>query len=520
MQRVLPPAAALKEEFRKLFEIKGIDWQGMAKFFAGLSLLFILLIVFVSPWKVLAALLGAGLLVLVYFRPTWVVAFLAVYIPLEPFLLKFVPDELYVFAKYFSEGLIYLLLGAVVLRRRLERTKRPPTPLDLPFLLFLLAAIGSAAANLVPLGTAALGIRQIIRFILLFFAVASLGPSRLFVRKLMVIMLTLVALESGLGLLQAAAGGRLDPFLLPSERKVYDSIQLTSGGDQTWTPGTRVFGTLGRYDQLGTFLCFFLLMVVAWLYEIKDERRQRSLLALLVIGVLALVLTYSRASWFGFLLGFFLIAVLIKKDKRVLAAITAVALLIAAYVFYSGVVVKYIVDTPNQTVLNRLLEAFSYERYRGEYYGLGRVYWFVQTPMTVVAHAPVFGWGPGTYGGGAAAALGNTHVYDSLSLPFGVYGTEGYIDNNWFSLWGEVGTLGLALYLWMFAVLWRAASAVRKHSKDPLMRGIALGYLGAILAIALQAMLGTYLEVRTLALYFWLFGALIVVAAQREKIDI
>lgn len=518
MHVVQPPIAAIKGEFRKLFEIHGIPWERLVKIFAAAALFFSLLVVFVSPWKVLAFFLGVALLFLVYARPTWVIAFLAVYVPFEPFLLKFVPDELYLFAKYFSESLIYLLLGAVLLRRRIEGAKRPATPIDLPFALFLISAIGSAVANFVPLPVAVLGVRQIIRFIVLFFAVAALGPSRAFVRKLVVIMMAVVLFQSVLGITQALTKGALDPFLIPSERKVYDSIQLSGGAEQFWAPGTRVFGTLGRYDQLGTFLTLFLLLAVGLVYEIKRGGLHKYFFGLFAVGSIALMLTYSRASWFGFLLGFFWIAVMVKKDKKILIAFAATAAILAAYLFYSGIVVKYLVESPRQTVLERLFEAFSYERYRGEYYGLGRVYWFVQTPLAVVARAPVFGWGPGQYGGGAAAALANTRVYDRLGLPFGVYGTEGYIDNNWFSLWGEVGTLGLALYLWMFVILWKTARRVHAKSDDPLLRGLALGFLGVMLAVALQAMLGTYLEVRTLALYFWLFAAILVSSAQRDKL--
>lgn len=509
----------LKQELLRLFEIKEIAWERLLKLFVFLGLVFIVLVVFLSPWKVLAFLLGVILLGFVYARPTWVVAFLAIFIAFEPFALKFVPDELYLFAKYFSEGLIYLLLAAVTFRRFLENTKRPSTPLDLPFLLLVLAALVSSIANLVSPTIAFLGIRQIIRFPLLFFAVASLGPSRKFIRKLAIIVLAIVMLESALGLAQSLTQGALDPFLLPSARKVYDAVQVTGGTDQFWAAGTRVFGTLGRYDQLGTFLCFFLLLVVGWLYDGKTEPRERKLLWLLMIlGGGALALTFSRASWFGFLLGFVWMAVRIKKDKRVVLALAALAIIAVSYIAYSGIVVKYLVESPRQTLVQRFFEAFSYERYRGEYYGLGRVYWFVQTPLKVVAHSPIFGWGPGTYGGGAAAALRNTHVYDALGIPYGVYGTDGYIDNNWFSLWGELGTLGIAIYIWMFVALWRVARIVREKSKDRLIRGIGLAFQGCILALTLQAFLGTYLEVRTIALYFWMFAALMVVEAQREGI--
>lgn len=514
----MSPLAVLKGELRKLFEIQDVPWTRLVKVFAAAALFFCLLVVFVSPWKVLAFFLTVGLLAVVYERPTWMLAFLAVWIPLEPFALKFVPDELYIFAKYFSEVLIYLLLGSALLRRWMNGEKREPTPLDLPFALLLLVAVASAISNFVEPGIAILGIRQIVRFMLLFFAVAALAPSRAFMRKLVVLLLGLVLFECALGILQSLTGGLIDAFLLPSERHLYDSIQLSGGTEQFWAPGQRVFGTLGRYDQLGTFLCFFMLLLTGWVYEIVKGKWHRYFFAAFAISSIALALTYSRASWFGFLLGFLYVAVRVKKDKKVLAAFLATVAIIVGYVLYSGVVVRYLTDVPDQSIVNRLLEAFSYERWRGEYYGLGRVYWIVNTPLKVVPAAPIFGHGPGTYGGGAAAVLSNASTYDKLGLPFGVYGTEGYIDNNWFSLWGEIGTLGLALYAWMFVLLFRAARTVHAESKDPFVRGMALGYLGATLAFALQAMLGTYLEVRTISLYFWTFGALIVVASQRERL--
>ncbi len=508
----------LKRRARALFEIEGIRWERLVKGFALAALAFCLLVVFLSPWKVLAFFLAVGLLVLAYARPTWMLAFLMACIPLEPFLLKFVPDELYVFAKYFSEALIYLLLGSVLFRRWLSGEKRAPTPLDLPFALLILVAVASAVSNFVQPGIAVLGTRQIVRFMLLFFAICALAPSRVTVRRLSIVMLGLVFCEAVLGVLQAVTHGALDAFLLPSRQHTYDAIQLTGATQQFWAPGQRVFATLGRYDQLGTFLCFFLLLLTGWLYELNGVRRWRYLLPLFATVATALVLTYSRASWFGFLLGFLYLTVRLKNDKRVLAAFLAVIGLIVAYVVYSGVVVRYLIDLPEQTPIARLLEAFSYERWRGEYYGYGRLYWIVNTPLKVVTSAPVFGHGPGSYGGGAAAVLGNSRVYDALGLPFGIAGTQGYIDNSWFSLWGEIGTLGLALYVWMFLLLFRAAQAVWKGSSDPFLRGLALGYLGAAIAFAFQAFLATYLEVRTISLYFWAFGAFIIVAGQRERL--
>lgn len=478
------------------------------------------LVATMSVWKVIAVCITAALFIITMLRPRWTLLFLAVWIPLEPFLLKFVPDELYLYSRYFSEGLIYILALTVLIRILLGSKRWKQTPLDFPFVLFLIVLGISAIANAVPASIAILGIRQILRFIVLFFVVMYLYPAQEFVRRLVTVMLVVVALESLLGIAQAFGGGAFDEFLIPSERKFFESIQLTTGVSQFWDPGSRVFATLGRYDQLGTFLSFFLLLAVGLLYErgLGTERRQL-LLAVLALGLPALLLTYSRASWFGLLVGLLFIGIWLRRDRRVFIGFLLFLGIVSGYLAYSGIVVPALTEERGpQTVAERFFEAFSYERWRSEYFGRGRLYWIVQTPLTVVRHAPLFGVGPGSFGGGAAAALGNTRAYDALGLAFGVSGTEGYIDNNWFSLWGETGTIGLAIYLWMYGVLVAVAVRVFRWSTDPFVRGLAAGLAGALVAVALQAFLGTYLEARTLALYVWLIAGCVVVLGRRERI--
>lgn len=471
-----------------------------------------------SPLKAFAAVVTLVIFGLAFWKPLHVVLFLAAYTPFEPFLLKFVGDELYIYARYFSEGLIYVLLASVAVRLFLRERKMVTTPIDLPFIFFLLVAATSLIVNAVPPLYGILGLRQIVRFILLFFIVVYLEPDKAYIRKMTWMMFGIVLFEGLLGMAQAVVGGPLDEFLIPSERRFYESIQLTSGTAQFWSPGARVFATLGRFDQLGTFLCFFFLIGAGFLYESRDKEEKKKIRTVIALAFPALVLTLSRASWFGWVLGMLVIGAWLMKDWRVRATFTAFVAVALLYLAWSGIAVRYLIDSPEQTVAERFFEAFSFERWRGEYYGLGRVYWMVQTPLVVVRSSPLFGVGPGQYGGGAAAALGNTTVYEKLNLPFGVYGSEGYIDNNWFSLWGETGTLGLAFFAWMFVALGRLSHATWRQSKDPMTRGLALGYLAALIAVAFQSFLATYLEVRTLALYFWLYGAFLYVLARKEDV--
>jgi len=194
-----------------------------------------------SPTIVIGGLLVIGGVVLTFVRPLWVLGFLALYLPFESFLLKFAPDELYVLARYASEGLIYLLVAVVLFRVLLRYQKFPSSPIDLPFVLFLLTIITSIVVNFVSPSIAILGTRQIIRFILVFFLVLFFKPSKQYIRTLTFLLFGVVFFECGLGIMQSFIGEPLDLLLLPSEARSFGDITLTSGVTPNWDPGTRIF---------------------------------------------------------------------------------------------------------------------------------------------------------------------------------------------------------------------------------------------------------------------------------------
>ena len=119
---------------------------------------------------------------------------------------------------------------------------------------------------------------------------------------------------------------------------------------------------------------------------------------LFVFGVPALVLTYSRASWFAFLLGFLFIGLYIKRNRYVAIFLATFVLVIVSYLAMTEFLFDILQKHPVKRLPN-VLESFSFTRWRGEYYGLGRLYWDVQTPLRVIPSAPIFGVGPGQFGG-------------------------------------------------------------------------------------------------------------------------
>jgi len=478
----------------------------------------LLLSLFTSPAITIALVAGVGLIVLTWWNPQSVLLGLLAYLPFEPFLLKWIPDDVYIFVRYGSELVVYMLVGAVFLRMFWEEKKWKRSSFDVPFIFFLLAILASVVVNLVDPTVALLGTRQLLRFLLLFFVVVQMAPSKKWMKSLLVVVTVVASSQIVLGGLQAITGGSLDAFLLPSERRTLGSIQLTEGTDQFWDPGQRVFGTMGRYDQLGIFLALVFLLIIGFLYDERIGKGMKMVcVVVLALGLPVLVLTYSRSAWFGFLFGFLFLAIFLKKDKRVALAAIIAPLLMVAYIFGSSLIVNTLTDTPEQTIAERFFEAFSYERWRGEYIGFGRLYWIVETVLTVIPSSPIFGVGPGQYGGGAAAALRNTIVYDRLSLPFGVYGTGGYIDNNWMSMWGELGTIGLGAFLWFYIGLFLLCVRTALTHEDKDIRALSGATAAILVAFSINSFLATFFEVRTMAPYVWVLGGLVVSRVKGEE---
>lgn len=457
---------------------------------------------FVSPFVMLAIALGLLAIVAACVWPWETLVGILFFLPFEQLFLSFLPDTIYIPARYLSEALLYIVLIRVILTHLLYGKKFNTSAFDIPLASLFVVAVISAAINVVPFEIGLLGLRNIFRFLIIAWLVVQLRPTRISVQKIVFAVLMLAVVESIIGLAQALIGYRADELLQTTDR---DFLEGITNVIQSWDPGRRISATLGRYDRFGTWLSLALLMATGLLYELKDSIRRRWLWLVLLVGVPALAMTQSRASWFGFALGIFVICVLMKRDRRVIWVFVVLLCLIVGYLVYSGLVVQYLLDPADAGLAERFFEALSLARWRAEYFDLGRLYFVVQTPIKILTHAPLFGVGPGRYGGGVAAALHVTTAYDQLGLPFGSGGEGGFIDNNWLSLFGEIGVLGALAYAWLIAISFKFGKDLWRTHLSPFNRGFGLGLIGLLCAVLVEAFLGTHLEVRTFAAYLWFF---------------
>ena len=302
-------------------------------------------------------------------KTEYVLYALMIWFPLENFALNFVSPYWYDVFKYVPEVILYsILIGLFFKHWSRNRTVILPQSLRRPFLFFIIVAILSLLFNWYDPTIWLLGVRQLIRFVAVFLIVLLASYSESVRRTLLKLMIGMVMFQALFGLVQFAFGGRLDVYLFPVRVVSIGNLATVGGNELFWTPGTRVFATMGRYDQLGSFLMLGLIVVVSWLVVYKKiittnlEKKVFPPLAITVLGLLVsvLILTKSRASWTAVLVSIVLTSYYLFKNKKIIYLISTGVVVLTLYVF--GFILTHdnimaLTEKDNQTVAERIIEA-------------------------------------------------------------------------------------------------------------------------------------------------------------------
>ena len=470
---------------------------------AGFSSSTIYTLVFLSIMALMA------LLVIFSLRKTeYIIYSLLIWFPFETLFLRYSSSEYYAFIKYFPELVVYSTL-VISWVHYYQKKKRifPATPLNKYLLIFILISVISLILNFYNVAIWFLGIRQILRFVLIFIIFILEDYSEDVIKNFLKIGAYILVGESLLAIIQAVSGGILDKFLFFSDAISLGPLEY-GGIEQNWAPGQRVFATFGRYDRLGSFLTIGLIMIFPWFYVLKKGESREKWWMIFILSSTALLLTYSRANWLAFIGGMFTIGYFLMHDRRLFKILATFGFVLATYLIFIIITQNLGTGTVDQnsrqSIRDRLVESVSFYSWRQSYEGYGRFFFIINTPLRVVSDSPLFGVGPGNYGGGVAAALDNRRVYNILHLPFGIQNVYGQIDNNWLSIWGETGTLGLLVWMLLFAKIFRSAYRVQEKSDDVIQKTVAQGLCGSVVALSIMGFFGPYFEFRALMMYFWL----------------
>lgn len=247
----------------------------------------------------------------------------------------------------------------------------------------------------------------------------------------------------------------------------------------------RPSGILLNSNSAAGFYVFVLPLLVAALFWIKNRYARIAILALTLVGILGLVITFSRAGWMGALIGgiFFFVLSLRRgltgaRELRYAGVIALLALLLVLPM--SGKIVERLTksDPEGSTIRFQLMDS----------------------AVSMIANKPVFGFGSNTF-------AENLYKFDregrrqKLELP---------VHNIYLLVAAENGLLGLtALLVFAVFLVRKAVGLSRLKEIFPAVFGIAI--LSGLAGFAWTELLDASYKVQPLLLSIWFLTALTVV---------
>lgn len=444
-----------------------------------------------------------------------IVLLLSIYLPFEEFVLKFVPEVFYEILRFGWELLILFLLLLLLINKLLKNSPIKRTPIDLWLICFMLTAVGSIVFNNIAIKLGVLGLRTLLRYIVLFYLVVNLSLDEKFIRKLIKWMGYVIFIQCLISVAQFIIGKEAFYFFSPREVKVGELL-IKPGYTSVFSERLMVFGTMGRYNLLGNFLRFFMTIFIGIYYKANlSKNENNNLRTLLLIMFVVLILTTLRQSWFGLYVGVLGMLYLLRKKLKVLiVGIVPIIATIILWLMFAGQDLYFISGNPVEDIIKRYLQIFTTRYLEGTIKG-DRLGVLSEVSKQVISKSPLVGFGAGIveYGrveGLREMALSLKHIdVDPFMKQF-------IGDVGWTAILTQFGLLGLFFFIMLITSLLKVTLRLYHNCKNALYRGLALGYFAAVIGTIVENFFCYNFTYRPISFYLWLFAGLILNISRHE----
>jgi hypothetical protein len=441
------------------------------------------------------------------------VLFIGLYTPYEEFFLKFVPSDMASMARFGGELFILAMLSAVLLKKMAQGKPFRVSPLDVPLVLFIAWALISAVANETSPLTTILGLRILLRYVLLYYVVIHADFPRETIATFVKLFLVAAAIQMVIGLGTGAIGGKMRAFFMPSRGLALGSTVIVAERHfEEAGVGGFISGAMLNFIHFGTF------MTLSWLLalglRLMGWLRSRWLDLFLLLAFVAVIASFSRQSLLALIAGLIVILLFSGRKKLAFWLVTGAATLVIVASLYAAVTYERPISPGTRALHERWLYAFQIQRLQPVITSNFRLFLILELSKALLSRSPLWGLGPGTFGSALSIATGDP-IYRELGVSqWATTETNFVSDVNWVTLLGQFGLIGASFFALMLLSLFNYTRRALHRFDDPLAKGLALGTLGCIAAISIAAFFNPHFEIRPISLYLWLFAAFVIALGQ------
>lgn len=471
------------------------------------ALLFVAVGMTVAASPVVAFLLISIIFFVVFFFHTKQAVFIySAYLAFEETILQHIPATFYLFVKYSGDQILVTLALAVFTKlatRRYDLTLVRHNPINLPMLAFVVVAIFSAAMNEVPPFVAFAGMRQLLRFVVLYYVIIIISSSEWdpkTVQKLVALIITAAVVQATIGYAQVLLGPQsgLNTFLAPGKAFYYEGISVSGG--LTWARVKGAFGTMLSRNTYGVFMSGICLMVVGMLH--MERKIRQKYMTFLILAVPCIFFSYSRQSVYGFCFGLIAISLISRNNKMLMAVIMGLVLFVM-------VVKKYNIEPPavlEQATLVQRMASPLHMSFLKRAATMDRLKVTIEfAPKLVFSKHLLIGLGPASFGSAVGSALHYNEGYRKLGVP----PISTYVsDVGFLALLGQFGLVGLIALMSVFVFFIVSILRTYRTTDDTSFKGLALGVSGMVVGFLMSNVGYVNFELRQVSFYLWLLMAL------------
>jgi hypothetical protein len=419
------------------------------------------------------------------------VLFLALFIPFEGFLLKWLPAPAGTIARYVPEIILAIGMLKMIGQVSVGRKRWFVTGMEIPAAGLVLISVVSCRLNDISVVSGLLELRLILRYVFIALLLANVGVDRRFVRRLIIVVGVAAAIQAGIGFAQAVGKEPVYRFFAPGTFSILGTTtEATVQPYQT----TFIRGTLTRYTNFGNFICLAVLLLVAFRVEIKKYFHKLITCTVPVLAV-ALLLSVSRQAGGALIAGLLTIAGVRRRMKWVLLLLVVVTFMVTA----NSIVDRISGISP----LERYFEVVS-RSFRVSYATFS-----TGSRWIVLRHVPVAVWrkpllailgtGPG---GSRFEDIREMLLEERLGVPAYLHVHDVY----WVRLLVAFGIIGMCAWL---CLLYRSivpSLRLLRRSPEPLHKAVSVAHLSILAAICVMALFGDYFETRETSVYLWIMA--------------
>ena len=260
----------------------------------------------------------------------------------------------------------------------------------------------------------------------------------------------------------------------------------------------RVSALVGHPNIFGTYLAMLLPLLTGFLFTVRSTGKRLFLVATVLGGIVALVLTLSRTGWAAYalamscLMGFLFFHPDLRRRWVQLKWTLAAAMGLVGLALSGPIILRW--TASDSGALD----------FRWEWLGVA---------WKMILDKPLFGWGLNSF-----SYQIQPYVPYSTSKMEELFGPVWPVVHNvYFLVWTEQGLVGLVLFLGLNVHLLLMAWRNSRHAQSDAVMMLNIGIFAAVLAVMVDGLASFYMRVPGPARIFWVLAGLAVATQQWNR---